>query len=242
MAKRAGSSRGRKAGAGRAARSATPRHARDASRDETISAEAAGEIANTELAVDSKALEKVIEDHVAEPGRIASPAERAQHADDVVAETALTVTMIRRLLTAHDEEERPFVRVVGRIVFLLTVEGGHPSCTATPIAVTLLLFVPEHLDPEHRQAGKSRDTIDVTEINLQGLLYDRLKKLTSENWVRMLEKLVGGRGYQLTEYGRFIFHAWPTDVAFDPRHPDIWARRTPSRRGGGHLPKPHPKA
>jgi hypothetical protein len=241
MAKRAGSSRGRKAGAGRAARSATPRHARDASRDETISAEAAGEIANTGLAVDAKALEKVIEDHVAEPGRPASPTERAQHADDVAAEAALTVTLIRRLFTAHDEEERPFVRVVGRIVFLLTVEGGHTSCTATPIAVTLLLFLPGHLDPVHQQAGKSRDTIDVTEINLQGVLYDRLKKLTSEKWLRMLEKLAEGRGYQLTEVGRYIFHAWPTDVEFDPRHSDIWARRRPSARGGGRPRKPHPK-
>jgi hypothetical protein len=135
----------------------------------------------------------------------------------------------------------PFLRVVGRITFMLTVEGGHASCTVTPIAVALLLFLQDHLDPKHRQHGKTRDTIDVTEPNILGVLYDRLEKLCSEKWSHMLEKVSAGRGFQVTDAGRFVFLNWPADISFDPTHPDLWSRKRPSARSRGISRKPRLK-
>lgn len=168
---------------------------------------------------------EVVEGHVATPSQEPGQAERDQHADDAVALTEMLIPILRHFMEQLDEDERPLIRVVGRIIHILTVAGGRKHCTVMPIAVALLLLLPDHLDPEHRQDGTNRQAIDVTEANLQGLLYDRLKKLTSEKWKKMLERLPTGKGYQLTETGRFAFASWPEEIDFDPSNPDLWKRK-----------------
>jgi hypothetical protein len=223
--------------AGRAARSARARPASEVAREEVLAGEAADVIAANATPVDAGAIAEAIEGHVAAPDQEPGQPERDRHAEDVEVSRDFIVDILRRFIINCDEDERPFVRVVGRIVHILTVGGDREWCTVTPIAVALLLLLQEHLDPEHRQVGANRQAISVTEQNLQGLLYDRLKKLTSQSW-DMARKKQTGRGYQLTEAGRFAFNGWPEEVAFDPRREDLWNRRRPGSRGGGRGPAP----
>ena len=231
MAKRADSSRasrpkGRKA----------PRQTAANVRDEILAGEAAYDIATHALSEDANANAEVFERHVASPDEEPGQAERDTHAEDTVTLVAMVIQMHQHAMEQLDEDEKPFVRVVGRIIYILTADGGRDHCTVTPIAVALLLFLREHLDPEHRQPGNSRQTINVTEPNLQGILYDRLGKLASKKWMSMLRKGTTGRGYQLTENGRFVFKSWPEGIEFDPHNKDLWERRTPSRGGRASLP------
>jgi len=201
-----------------------------------LAGEAAYEIATRALPGDENAIADVTEGHVASPDQEPRQAERDQHAEDAVTNLAKAAQRWQHYMEQIDEAERPFVRVVGRIIYILTVDGGRDHCTVTPVAVALLLFLREHLDPEHRQLGNSRQTINVTEPNLQGLLYDRLGKLASQKWRCMLRKEATDRGYHLNEEGRFVFKSWPEGITFDPRHADLWTRKRPSKGGRASLP------
>jgi hypothetical protein len=232
MAKRAGGSRASRPKGDRAAH---PAGATD--REHVLAAEAADEIAAYALPGDAGAIAGVIEEHSEAPDDEPAKAERDQHTEDAVTNVAEAVRILRRFIEKHDEDEKPFVRVVGRIIYMLTVEGGRGSCTVTPIAVALLLFLQEHLDPIHRQRGNTRQTINVTATNLQGLLYDRIGRLASEKWM-MLRKEATGRGYQLTTDGRFVFNGWPKGIAFDPHDKNLWTRKKPDTRGKPSVPLP----
>lgn len=232
MAKRAGGSRARKTSSQTAARPTGGRPTRETAREKTLAGDAANELAGGAKAEDAGDIAEVVEGHVAAPEREPGQAERDRHAEDAKACLALAVHMLRHFIVSNDEDERPFVRVIGRIIHILTVVGGRKSCTVMPITVALLLLLRDHLDPEHRQPGTDRQAIDVTEPNLQGLLYDRLKKLTSAKWMQMLERLSHGKGYQLTESGRFAFESWPEEIDFDPNNPDLWTRKARPKTGG----------
>lgn len=235
MAKRAGGSRASKPRTGRAARPARARPASEVAREEVLAAEATDAIAANPVNAgpgNADAVADVIEEHVAAPDQEPRQAERDRHAEDVIANLATAVRLLRTVLEERESVDRPFVRVVGRILYRLTVEGEREWCTLAPIAVVLLLFLREHLDPEHMQDGSNRDAIDVNEPNLQALLYDRLDKLTAARPV-MARQSPASRGYQLTEDGRFVFRDWPEGVDFDPRNKDLWRKKRPGVRGGG---------
>lgn len=234
MAKRAGSRASRRR-TGRAARPARARPASEVARDEALAGEAAAGIATNATPGDAGAIAEAIEGHVAAPDQEPGQDERDEHAEDVEVSRDVIVDILRRFIINCDENERPFVRVVGRIVYILTVDGERESCTVTPIAVALLLFLREHLDPHHRQVGSNRQAINVTDPRLQGLLYDRLERLTTQTW-GMARKNSTGRGYLLTEDGRFVFDGWPEEIAFDPGNADLWTRKRPGSRGRGSWP------
>lgn len=237
MAKRAGGSRASRPRAGQAARPARARPASEIARDEVLAGEAADEIAMNATPGDAENVAVAIEGHVAAPDQEPAQAERDRHAIDVESDESRAVRMLRVLIEQRESVDRPFVRVVGRIIYMLTVDGEREWCTVMPIAVALLLFLREHLDPEHRQVGPNRDAIDVNEPNLQGLLYDRLDKLTTDRPV-MARQHPTSHGYQLTEDGRFVFRDWPEGIGFNPRNGDLWRKKRASVRGGGHAPVP----
>jgi hypothetical protein len=231
MAKRTGGSRAKRHRSGQVARPVRKRRASEPGRYEAIAGEAADSIAANSTKGRSRSVEDLVQEHIAAPNQEPGRAERDRHAEDVVVSAAFVIGMLRHFIVNCDEDEKPFVRVIGRVVYMLTVDGKHKSCTATPIAVALLLFLPEHLDAEHRQDGTTRDAIDVTETRLQALIYDRLNKLTGPTW-SMAGKEPSGRGYRLTEAGCFVFNSWPEDVVFDPQNADLWKRKQPGIRAG----------
>jgi hypothetical protein len=206
------------------------RSAGEVAPEESIAREAADQIATNGLLKDKEAVAEVIEQHATVPDQEPGQAERDRHAEDVVEKLATAVRLLREACIQNDVAEMPFIRVIGRILHILTVDGGKGSCAVGPIAVALLLFLEKHLDPEHRQPGTSRDTIDVTEMRLQRLLYNRLGRLIKRRYALQLKSL---GGYQLTEDGRFVFRDWPEDITFDPRNPSLWEKKKPSTRGGG---------
>ena len=185
---------------------------------------------------DAQAIADAIEGHVAAPDEEPGKSERDRHTKDAATNAEKAVAFLRRFIEQQDEDEKPFVRVVGRIVYILTGEGGRSTCTATPIFVALLLHLREHLDPVHRQSGTNRQAIDVTAPNLQRVVYRRLEKLASKKWLEMLQQGVDDRDYWLTEDGRFVFNGWPEDIAFDPSNTDLWERKRPYTVGKTSVP------
>jgi hypothetical protein len=195
-----------------------------------LAGEAADEMASGATAGGDE-VAQVVADAVLAPDQEPTRDERDRHVEDTAVVLATALRLLRHFIVQNDTDDLPFARVVGRVVAILTGPGGRGSCTVMPIAATLLLLLREHLDPEHRQVGRNRQSIDVTEPNLQGVLYDRLTKLRSRRW-GMLQMASTGRGYQLTEDGRFVFNAWPEDIAFDPGNADLWKKKDPSTSGG----------
>jgi hypothetical protein len=238
MSKRASDSREGRPRASRAARPVRKRPASEIARDGVLAGEAAEEIATN--ATPEDAVAEVVEAHVAAPEQEPGQAERDRHAEDVEAELPRATRLLQKFIQQYETVDRPFVRVVGRILYRLTVDGGRESCTVTPIAVALLLFLREHLDPAHRQDGTNRDTIHVTETNLDALLNDRLDRLTAHEW-NMARQRLTGRGYQLTEDGRFVFRDWPEGIDFDPQNEGLWRKKRASIRGGGRASARHPR-
>ena len=195
-----------------------------------VAARAASQVADSALLGDQPGLTDLAEENTADPNGESTATARDQHARDAEAILAQTVRVMRRFIVSCDTDEMPFTRVVGRVAYILTVEGGKEACTVAPIAVAFLLYLRQHLEVTHRQTIINRQAIDATESNLQGLLYDRLKKLCSRPWCA-LEKATGARGFRLTDDGRFVFNGWPEGIEFDARNPDVWARKRPANRG-----------
>ena len=57
---------------------------------------------------------------------------------------------MRRFIVALDSEDRPHARILGRVIYILTVVGQRDSCTVTPIAAAFLLRLPDLLEDERR--------------------------------------------------------------------------------------------
>ncbi len=214
----------------RTARPARARPASEVARDEALAGEAVEGMA-TGATGDVDDVAEVVADHVVAPNEEPTRDERDGHAEDTAVVLATALRLLRHFIVQNDTDDLPFARVVGRVVAILTGPGGRGSCTLSPIAAALLLYLRENLAQKHRQPGTSRQTIYVNEPNLNGVLYDRLTKLKSEDW-GMLQTTSTGRGYQLTEDGRFVFNAWPEDIAFDPGNADLWKKKDPSTSGG----------
>jgi hypothetical protein len=229
MPKRASGSRANKRRAARAASPAKARPAHEGTPEQVIAGEAANAIAKSAALGDANVVE-VIEGHVAAPNQEPGRQERDAHTESSKAGMLIAVALGRRLFIATDNVELPLVRVVGRIVYILTVVGGKEWCTVTPIAAALLLSLREHLQPIHRQSGTTRAAIDVTEPNLSRLLYKRLDRLVSRKF-ELARKGPTVRGYQLTDYGQFLFKEWPEGIKFDPHDKDLWSKRAPHRVG-----------
>jgi hypothetical protein len=237
MAKRKTSSRGSVRKSPKAARSLGARPASDPALEQVISAEAVYELAASNPAGTAGDVARIVAGHVAAPDQEPTRVERERHAEDIFKEYIFYVELSRDLMINSDQDEKPFVRIVGRIMYILTVDGKKDSCTTMPITVAFLLFLPEHLDPEHRQPGKTRDMINVTEPKLQGLLYDRLNRLTDKR-MKLAQQIPAGRGYQLTERGRRVFRDWPDGIILDPLKKELWTRRSPAVRGKKSLKPP----
>lgn len=231
MAKRAGNSRGKNTGKDQPERAAGALPPSEGVRAETLAGEAANEIAAHTPAGE---LEELFEEHIAAPAKESGNAERDEHAGHLEHEVAQLTEIVRGLLDAIEPPEKPYLRVVGRIMYILTMDGGRDSCSATPIAVALLLFLKHHLEKVHQQPGTTRDTIDVLEGNLAGIVYDRLEKLRSTR-TGMAQKTPGSSGFRLTEKGCLVFRDWPTDIKFEPHNPDLWRRKKTLTRGRARL-------
>jgi hypothetical protein len=197
-------------------------------REDDVAARAANQVAESALVGELPGITGLAEENTADPNGESNPANRGQHVRDAEAILAQSLRILRQFMEACDEDEMPFIRVVGRVAHILTGEGGRETFTCGPIAAAFLLFLRQHLDSVHRQHGTNRQSIDVTETNLRGLLYDRLTKLSSPPW-GALEKATGAQGYRLTDDGRFVFNGWPEGIAFDARNQDLWVKKRGNR-------------
>lgn len=232
MAKRAAGSRARRPPRDGAARASQERAESNARRANVLAQTANTDIARAATPGDVAETERAVEAATSAPDDGPPTDERAQHTQSVAeVNLAVAIRLLRQFIEQADDVEQPFTRVMGRIIFILTVDGGRGACTAGNIAAVLLLFLPEHLDPGHRQAGTTRQTIDVNETNLQGLLYDRLEKLRSRKWLNMVVYSTQNQGVLLSEDGRFVFNGWPEGIQFDPNSRDIWERKRPTITG-----------
>jgi hypothetical protein len=197
-------------------------------REDDGAGRSASQVAESALVGEGPGISEVVQESPRGPDGEPTGVARDQHVGDAEAMLALSLRILRQFMEACDEDEMPFIRVVGRVAHILTGEGGRETFTCAPIAVAFQLFLRQHLEDRHRQSIANRQAIDVTETNLQGLLYDRLKKLCSRPW-GAVEKATGAHGYRLTEDGRFVFNGWPEGIEFDASNQDLWVRKQVNR-------------
>jgi hypothetical protein len=133
-----------------------------------------------------------------------------------------------------DTRQKPYVRIVGRVMHLLTTSPRKPSCTLKPIIAAFLLQLPDELELRHRQHGRDHNTIYVGEEVLYQVFITRLTKLRDE-W--KLVKKDSTKGFTLSSDGRLVFREWPAHIQVDADDPNLWKRK----KGVRNDPKPKRK-
>lgn len=129
----------------------------------------------------------------------------------------------RQIFTTHDQSERPYRRVIGRVLDELLnyrerEEGrGYTSCSGGDVYLLLLNELQAELPEEHRQerdfditADPGRKTINNRLNELQGV-WRRKETYTGPLYVQTTSTTAGGanQGYTLTEIGQWLFDGWP---------------------------------
>jgi len=126
----------------------------------------------------------------------------------------------RDLFIELDYNEMPYLRVVGKVVEVLTVHRrqsrGKDSCSAGDVFRVFLTEIQQHgpYDPEdYRLARPTRrgNVFNLARDPGKTMFNDRLKDLKEREWLTSAATTRSGgeRGYRLSEDGRWLFNGWP---------------------------------
>ena len=127
---------------------------------------------------------------------------------------------LREYFIDSDYAEMPYLRVVGKVVEVLTVHRrqhrGKDSCSVGDVFRVFLTEIPEHspYDPDdYKLARPTRrgNEYDLTLDPGKTMFSDRLKDLKDNGWLMPASTTRSGgeRGYRLSEDGRWLFDRWP---------------------------------
>ena len=236
MAKRAGGSRASRAKEDRAAH---PVGATD--REHVLAAEAADKIAAYALPGDAGAFAGVIEEHIEAPDREPGKAEQDQHPKDAAANASVALGGLRQLIVRHaDFKQPPYMRVVGRVVYVLTVSRGWPACTGPEVFRVFLQEIPSHLSAGLRQTPRFDEEVDATKDTGLRTIYKRLWRLVDERYAQTTAVTQDDKAgqYVMTEIGRMIFCDWPSHVLLGEAPTTRERPRRPARHREGSRPIP----
>jgi hypothetical protein len=116
--------------------------------------------------------------------------------------------MLRSLFTRTDMPNMPYMRVVGRIIEILTRHRGSKTCSAGDVFHILLDEAPGQSGCDPKEYIATRPTrkgrlYDVTRQPGRKSVDSRLNKLQAEGWVTHKQ------GYVLTDDGKLLFDGWP---------------------------------
>ncbi len=167
----------------------------------------------------------------------------------------LVLAGLRDAITRHvDLREPPLMRVAGRVVYVLTVSRGWPSCTGVEVFRVFLVEIPQHLPENQRQDAAEVDPAGTSVRAQTGLrtIYKRLTRLVGEGFATTTATTRDAkeREYVMTQLGRLVFDGWPTYVQLSEtpvtrtrsRRPSLnrVTRVSPARQGAVAPPRPVP--
>jgi hypothetical protein len=127
----------------------------------------------------------------------------------------------RDLFMDLDYDEMPYLRVVGKVVEVLTVHRrqshGKDSCSVGDVFRVFLTEIPQHspyLPEEYRLVRPTSrgNQFDLTHDPGKTMFSDRLKDLKDDGWLTAASTTRSGgeRGYRLSDDGRWLFDGWPS--------------------------------
>ena len=243
MAKRARNSRASTSRPGDAARADRPEAAPPEAdlREDTRAAEAADQVAESGQAGDEEEIAGAVQDHVGGPQTSPTRAERQAHGEDVAAIAGVLLEGLRQVIVRRgDFPAPPYMRVVGRVIHVLTLARGWPSCTGPEVFRVLLEEIPEQLPPDQRQTPRFGRQVDATKPTGLRTVYKRLERLVDDRYAATTAQMTNERDgqYVMTDIGRLVFDGWPTHVrlSLEPRPRERARARTTQRNTGGPRP------
>lgn len=180
-------------------------------RMDTAVAEAAFEISITEGTATAALIAAAVHDHVAAPEAELTPAEARERITALEERLGRYQSLCRGEIEAADFNDLPHIRVVGRVLYVLTVHRGLPSASGSDVFWLFLRELPEQLEFSHRQTLLGNTQPDV--IRQPGLanIYKRLRRLVAKRYATTTSTNAAGshQGYVLTDDGRLVFDDWP---------------------------------
>jgi hypothetical protein len=119
-----------------------------------------------------------------------------------------------------DYTEMPYLRVVGKVVEVLTIHRrqshGKDSCSIGDVFRIFLTEIPQHSPYAPEEYRLVRPTSRGNEFDLtrnpgKTMFSDRLKDLKKHGWLTpaAATRSGGERGYRLSGDGRWLFDGWP---------------------------------
>ena len=136
----------------------------------------------------------------------------------------------RTILENRDTLKKPYLRVVGRVVEVLTIHRkdrrGRDFCSVGDVLRVFLEEIPDHApyDPaDYRLAQQTRrgNDFDLTRDPGKTGIRTRLAELKKWEFLERVSRSRDGsdRGYRLTAVGRNLFDRWPNVEGLDEQGP-----------------------
>ena len=196
-----------------------------------VAASAASQVADSALLGDQPGITDLAEENTADPNGESTATARDQHARDAEAIARMLLAGLREVIASSvDFREPPLMRVAGRVVYVLTVSRGWPSCTGVEVFRVFLEEIPQQLPEYLRQDAGHVDPAGASVSARTGLrtIYKRLTRLVGEGFATTTATTSDAkdREYVTTDLGRLVFDGWPTYVHLS----ETPVTRTRSRR------------
>lgn len=199
---------------------------------DNVAARAASEVADSALLGDQPGITDLAEENTADPNGESTATARDQHARDAEAIARMLLEGLRAAITRSvDYSEPPLMRVAGRVVYVLTVSRGWPSCTGVEVFRVFLEEIPNQLPEDHRQHPREGEQVDAVEgIGLR-TIYKRLARLTDHDYAATTTTTRDAKAgeFVMTDLGRLVFDGWPTYVRLSEAQAPRTRPRNPSR-------------
>jgi hypothetical protein len=129
---------------------------------------------------------------------------------------ARALTWLREEIETNDYDETPYLRVVGRVVHVLTVRRRKVTCSGGDVFRVFLGEIPQHspyAPAEYRlqRPTKRGNVFDITQEPGRTKIKDRLSDLKNKKYAQTAKatRVGDGRGYMLTQRGLVVFDGWP---------------------------------
>lgn len=151
-----------------------------------------------------------VHDHVADHEAELTPAEALTRLTALEAEVQRHQQLWRTQLSRQDFAQQPFMRVVGKVVFVLTQHRGMESCSGHQVHWVFLAEAPHLFPTKYHQSPGPNGTFNTAKSPAMGVIYARLNKLKAIGLLRTLRETAGlaAKDYAMTADGLFVFRHW----------------------------------
>jgi hypothetical protein len=179
-------------------------------RMDTAIAEAVFEVSVAEGADRDAPIAAAVQAHVADPEAELTPAEALARLAALEVEVPRHREIWQSQLRRQDFAQQPFMRVVGKVVFVLTQHRGMESCSGNQVHWVFLAETPHLFPAKYHQRPGPNGTFNTAKSPATGVIYARLNKLKTLGLLRTLHETAGlaAKDYVMTADGLFVFTHW----------------------------------